>query len=221
MVNAVTKAYEEIKSAIMSDAYPAGTRIKEELVAQAIGVSRTPIREALRKLTAEGFLTATPNQGARVTDWSEQDLTEIIDLRAILESFGAGLAAEKISTGELQELELLATQMERAADNGGKSELEALTNLNSDFHMAIINATGNSRLAEVIDNLAHPLLIRRRFSGFDEPRLQRSMMHHREIIDALKAHNSGWARATMRAHILASHEADLLTQASSEGSTTD
>ena len=206
MVNAVSKAYDEIKAAIMTEEFPAGSRVKEELIAQRVGVSRTPIREALRKLTAEGFLTMAPNHGAMVTAWSEQDLKEIIDVRAVLESFGAGIAAQKISDEQLIELETLAEQMEQAVASNNRSELESITELNSNFHMMVIHAADNARLAEVIGNLSHPLLIQRRFSGFTQQRLERSMAHHREIIDALRARDSGWASAIMSAHILASRE---------------
>ncbi len=208
MVNAVNKAYDFIKAAVMSGDLAAGARVKEELVAEQIGVSRTPIREALHKLTAEGFLSMPPNQGARVIKWSAQDLIEITDLRAVLESFGAGIAARHISDAQLAELEALCRRMELAVAQGSTTDLEAITDLNSSFHMTIINASGNARLAEVIGNLAHPLLVQRRFSGFDNARLQRSMAHHREITDALRAHDSGWASAIMRAHLFASLGAD-------------
>lgn len=208
MVSAVNKAYAAIKAAIMSGELAAGDRVKEELIAERVGVSRTPIREALNKLTAEGFLSMPPNQGARVTDWSAQDLKEITELRAVLESYGAGIAARSISPSKLQDLDHLCDQMESAVSKGGDQDLEELTELNSRFHMIIIAASGNARLVDVIGNLAHPLLVQRRFSGFGDTRLQRSMDHHREITAALRAHDSGWASAIMRAHILASREPD-------------
>jgi DNA-binding GntR family transcriptional regulator len=209
MANAVTKAYDVIKAAIMSGELEAGARVKEELIAEQVGVSRTPIREALHKLTAEGFLTMPPNQGARVIEWSAQDLIEITDLRAVLESHGAGIAAQRISGADLEELDCLCGRMEEAASLGSDKELEALTNLNSRFHMTIIAASDNARLADVIGNLAHPLLVQRRFSGFGSTKLQRSMDHHREITTALRVGDSGWASAIMSAHILASRGTDL------------
>jgi len=208
LANAVTRAYEAIKAAVMSGELAAGTRVKEELIAEKVGVSRTPIREALNKLTAEGFLTMPPNQGARVVQWSARDLMEITDLRAVLESHGAGIAAERISSAHLQEIDQLCERMESAVASGSDQDMDALTELNSQFHMTIIAASGNVRLADVIGNLAHPLLVQRRFEGFNRARLQRSLDHHREIADALWAGDSAWASAIMRAHILASHGAD-------------
>lgn len=197
-------AYEHLKSAIMSGELRAGDRIKEELVAEKVGVSRTPIRHAIQKLTAQGFVETLHNAGARVADWSSQDLDEITQMRALLESFGAGVAARKVTPGTIGELRGLAAEMEARASAATREGIESITDLNSRFHMMIIEASGNRRLAEVIGNLAHPLLVQRRFSGFSAARLQRSMDHHREIIDALAAGDPDWASAIMRSHILAS-----------------
>jgi len=204
MTSSTDLAYTHIKSAIMSGELKAGDRIKEELIAEKIGVSRTPIRHAIQKLTAQGFVATLHNSGARVADWSSQDLEEITAMRALLEGFGAGIAARKVKPEDLEILRGLADEMEAAAARRTRESLEAITELNSRFHMAIIEASGNRRLAEVIGNLAHPLLVQRRFSGFSPDRLQRSMNHHREIIDALASGSSEWATNIMRAHILAS-----------------
>ena len=206
MTSAVIRAYDFIKASVMSGDLPAGTRITEEFVAEKVGVSRTPIREALHKLATEGFVDMPPNQGARVVGWSKQDLTEITDLRAVLESFGAGVAAQRISAEQLTQLDRLCDEMEEAVSRGTTKDMENLTQLNSDFHMAIINCSGNTRLADVIGHLAHPLLVQRRFSEFNATRLQRSMSHHRELVEALRAKDTEWAAATMRSHILGSRQ---------------
>ncbi|MFA5581175.1 MAG: GntR family transcriptional regulator [Paracoccaceae bacterium] len=197
-------AYAHIKSAIMTGEMKAGDRVKEELIAEQIGVSRTPIRHALQKLATQGFVDTRHNSGARVADWSSQDIDEIIEMRSLLEGFGAEIAARKITEAQLGELRDLAAEMEAAAARGTSESLEAITELNSRFHMVIIVASGNRRLAEVIGNLAHPLLVQRRFSAFSPERLQRSMNHHREIIDALAQGSPEWANSIMRSHILAS-----------------
>ncbi|MFV0382523.1 GntR family transcriptional regulator [Paracoccus sp. (in: a-proteobacteria)] len=207
MASSTDLAYDAIKAAIMTGTLKAGDRIKEELIAEQIGVSRTPIRHAIQKLTAQGFVETLHNSGARVADWSSQDLDEITQMRALLEGFGAGIAARKATPADIAALRALAAEMEAAASLGTGKALEAITGLNSRFHMTIIEASGNSRLAEVIGNLAHPLLVQRRFSGFSPTRLKRSMDHHREIVDALEAGDADWASAIMRSHILASAEA--------------
>ena len=210
MTSSTDLAYEHMKNAIMSGELRAGDRIKEELIALKIGVSRTPIRNAIQKLTAQGFVETLHNAGARVADWSSQDLSEITQMRALLEGFGAGIAAQKVTGSEIAELRGLTAEMEEAAASATVEALSAITDLNSRFHMAIIRASGNRRLAEVIGNLTHPLLVQRRFSGFSAARLQRSMDHHREIVDALASGDSDWATAIMRAHILASSSSDVV-----------
>lgn len=197
-------AYDKLKTEIMSGDLVAGDRVKEELVAEKLGVSRTPIRHALQKLAAQGFIVMTHHQGARVANWSSQDLEEITALRALLEGFGASVAARKVTAAQLDALQILCDEMEKAAGRATPADLEEITDLNSRFHMTIIEASGNKRLAEVIGNLAHPLLVQRRFTAFTNERLQRSMAHHREIIDALTQGDSDWASAIMRSHILAS-----------------
>ena len=204
MPSSTDLAYSYIKSAITLGELSAGDRIKEELIAERIGVSRTPIRHAIQKLTAQGFVSTLHNSGARVADWSSQDIEEITQMRALLEGFGAGIAARKLTADDLATLEGLASDMEAAASRACREDLEAITELNSRFHMAIIEASGNRRLAEVIGNLAHPLLVQRRFSTFSPERLRQSMDHHREIITALRAGSAEWATNIMRAHILAS-----------------
>lgn len=205
--SATETAYDFLRNSIMVGSYAAGDRIKEEWIAEQIGVSRTPIRQAMQKLAAQGFVVVSHHQGARVANWSSQDLSEITELRALLEGFGARLAATKISERELDELRGLAEKMEAAAQAPRAEDYARITDLNSKFHMAIVSASGNKRLTEVIGNLAHPLLVQRKFSTFDQRRLMRSMQHHRELIDALTQHDPDWAGAIMRAHILASSTA--------------
>lgn len=214
--SATDLAYEHIKAAIMSGRLAAGDRVKEELVAEEVGVSRTPIRHAMQKLAAQGFVEVLHNHGARVAAWNDADLAEITELRALLEGFGAGVAARKIDEATVDTLRALCASMERAAAQPSSADLETIAALNSRFHLTIIEATGNRRLSETIGNLAHPLLVQRRFRAFGPQRLQRSMDHHRELVDALAARDADWAGAVMRAHILGSAGADRARAAAAQ-----
>lgn len=206
MTSAVIRVYDFVKGAIMAGDIPAGARITEEFVSEKVGVSRTPIREALHKLATEGYVDMPPNQGARVAEWSSQDFTEIVELRAVLEGFGAGVSARQISAANLARLDNLCDEMEAAARLGTAAAMETITQLNSDFHKLILKSSGNTRLVDLIGHLAHPLLVQRRFSEFDTKRLHRSMSHHRELVEALRAQDTEWASATMRSHILGSRQ---------------
>jgi len=218
--SATDVAYEYIKAAVMSGRLAAGERIKEELIAEAVGVSRTPIRHAMQKLAAQGFVEVLHNHGARVAAWNDADLAEITELRALLEGFGASLAARKIDETTLEVLRELCAAMAHAAARATAADLETIAALNSRFHRTIIEAAGNRRLSETIGNLAHPLLVQRRFRAFGQQRLQRSMAHHLEIVDALAARDADWAGAVMRAHILGSAGADRARAAATHDAVT-
>ncbi len=206
MSSATEQAYNFIKNAIVVGELKGGSHVPEDKIGAQIGISRTPIRSALQKLSAQGFVTLHPRQGARVNVWTEQDWKEIADMRALLEGYAAGIASQKISQMEIKRLEELADAMEEAVACATEAELAQITELNYLFHMTIIHATANSRLVEAVENLAHPILHRIRFLPSRKDVSARSMAHHREIIDAIVSGNAEWATSIMRSHILASFD---------------
>jgi DNA-binding GntR family transcriptional regulator len=109
-VRAVDRAYEAVRSGIIAGRYLAGARLTEQEIATTVGVSRTPVREALRRLDAEGLVEFTPNLGAVVTTWTEEDSDEIFDLRGMLESYGARRATIRATDEQIAELRRLAEQ---------------------------------------------------------------------------------------------------------------
>ncbi|HEX5493487.1 MAG TPA: GntR family transcriptional regulator [Mycobacteriales bacterium] len=202
MPKAVERAYSQIRSAIVDGTFPPGMHLEEEGLADSSGVSRTPVREALRRLAAEGFVEFVPHQGAFVPTWTEADHHEIFDLRAVLESFGARLAARRVSAADLDELRALAAEMETAARSGRPDRLDDVAALNNRFHGAVLAASGNRRLRQLAQATVAVPLVLRTFQRYSAERLQRSLRHHREIVDALAARDESWAEAIMRTHIL-------------------
>lgn len=202
MPRAVERAYSKIRAAIMDGSFAPGTHLEEEGLADVSGVSRTPVREALRRLAAEGFVEFVPHQGAFVPTWTEADHHEIFDLRAVLESFGARLAAGRITPGELDELSVLADQMEAAVESDRPDRLDDVASLNNRFHSAVLTASGNRRLRLLAQSTVAVPLVLRTFQQYSPQRLRRSLSHHREIVEALAAHDGAWAEAVMRTHIL-------------------
>src|SRR4051794_5440683 len=161
MPRAAHLAYSEIRNRIVEGAFPPGSHLEEESIAEAVGVSRTPVREALRRLASEGFVEFVPHQGAFVPAWTTADYHEIFDLRAILESFGARLAARQISDETLATLEDLTAQMESLAARMTKARMDALANLNNLFHSTVVQASGNRRLLQLAQSaVALPLVLR-------------------------------------------------------------
>ncbi|MEO1226574.1 MAG: GntR family transcriptional regulator [Pseudomonadota bacterium] len=205
MAKAVERAYQIVRRGILDGRLAPGERLKEEDLAQEIGVSRTPIREALRRLDLEGLLSFVPNQGARVADWADQDIEEIFSLRALLESHAAGLAAQRMTPDALDRLRDLATRMEQLVASGDGSPSDALTEANSDFHHLIQEVAGNRRLAAMINNLMEMPVIVNTFRRYRPADLRRSASHHIEMVAAFENRDADWAASVMRSHVRAAY----------------
>lgn len=194
------RAYQEIRERILRGELLPGTWLREEELAAMVGGSRTPVREALGRLHAEGLVELAPNRGAQVAQWPEQDLTEIFSLRALLEGFGASLAAGKITPEQIAELERLAEEMEVAVADGASPAQLAPTH--RAFHLLVAAAAANRRLQMVISNVTQLAWMQHTLEKYGPEHMHRSMGQHREIIQALHTRNADWARALMEAHVL-------------------
>ncbi len=203
MTAAADHAYEAIKSRILSGDLPPGTRLREVHLARETGVSRTPVREALRRLSAEGLAVVLPRRGAVVGQWSLADVEEIFELRVLLEGYGAGRAAQRIDETTLAELEELAREMEALRQRGRPRDLARITDLNSRFHLAIARASGSGRLVSLVSQIMEMPLVVRTFHRYSPEELARSMAHHIELVAAMRAGSSQWAENLMRTHLLA------------------
>lgn len=201
--SAAERAYEAIRAGILDGTFELGARLPEEDLATRAGVSRTPVREALRKLAAEGFVTFATNRGAQVASWTDDDLEEIFGLRALLESHGAALAAQRVETTHLATLHDLADGMERAAGRGTTAALDQVAELNNRFHRTILEIAGSRRLRALLDTVIVLPLVHRTFHRYTPNAMQRSMHHHRELLAAFEARDGDWAASVMRTHVLA------------------
>lgn len=206
---AVRKAYLAIREGIVQGVYAPGSRLREEHLAEAAGVSRTPIREALRLLATEGLIDLTMGQGAFVTSWSPRDLENIFSVRAMIESNVAGLATRHLQTSDIVGLSELARQMEDLAERRPRGFLDQITALNHTFHTTIATACGNDRLMALLTQTVELIVVHRTFRRYQPDQLRRSMAHHRELIDAFTARDGDWASSIMRCHVLAAKNALL------------
>jgi len=209
MAAAVEKAYAAIREGILAGTYPAGSHLKAEDLAVAIGVSRTPVRESLRRLHAEGLVDFVANRGAYVLSWDKSDVEEVFGLRLVLESFGAELAAERRSPEQLAQLRRLADRMTAAARERPPHYLETIAELNTEFHKLVHAASGIKRLPPILMSVIQIPLTMRTFNRYSDEDLERSMAHHREIVAAFEVRDSRWAGAVMRSHIEAAHHVFL------------
>ena len=202
MAKAVDKAYQTVRERIVRGVYPASSRITEQEVAAAAGVSRTPVREALRKLHAEGLLEFIPHQGAIVTEWTTEDQEDVFEMRALLESYGAARAARRVTEAGIMELRLLAEDQYHESLSKTEGYLERTGHLNSQFHRRIHEFAGSPRLVSALASLIEAPLIMKTFETYQDEDLIRSASHHLEIVRALEARDADWSAALMRSHIL-------------------
>jgi DNA-binding GntR family transcriptional regulator len=199
---AVDRVYARLRSGILDGSYPQGARLGEVELAEALGVSRTPVREALRRLGSEGLVETLPNKGARVRTWSPQELDAISDLRALLEGHAAALAAPRITDEELAAMTRLVEQMEVATASGVSPDYDLITDLNNQFHAGVAAASDNPLLPAVARQFIHIPIVVRTFRQYTPERLRQSVRQHRDVLDALTSHDAVWAEAAMRVHIL-------------------
>jgi DNA-binding GntR family transcriptional regulator len=202
-MTATGRAYAALRADILGGARPAGSRLPEDTLAEELGVSRTPVREALQRLGTEGLVEHLPHRGARVSGWTTDDLQETFELRALLEGLGARRAAARATPEDVAGLRGLCTRMERAIAPGRPRDLDALTTHNSAFHAELLRVSGSARLTGMVAGVVHVPLVMRTFHQYSDHALARSQHHHRELCDAL-AHGDGeWAESVMRSHVLA------------------
>lgn len=201
MPSAAERAYEEIRRSIASGAYEAGDRLREEELSTALGVSRTPIREALRRLSAEGFVTFSSNKGAQVAAWTDTELEEIFELRALLESYAAKRAATRVDTATVRRLESLALGIRELVPQGWDA-LGQIAELNNEFHQLVLTSSESPQLVTLAQAIVQIPLVHRTFRRYTPADLQRSAAQHVELVDACRVGDAGWAEAVMRSHIL-------------------
>lgn len=201
--SAAEQAYDVVRDGILDGTFELGARLPEEDLAARAGVSRTPVREALRRLAAEGFVTFIPNRGAQVASWTDADLEEIFQLRALLEGHAAELAAGRITPTQLAAMRSLADEMEHAAERATPRALDSIAELNTEFHRTILEGADSPRVQALLGSVIVMPLVHRTFHRYTTAALARSMHHHRELLAAFDAADGAWAATVMRTHVLA------------------
>jgi DNA-binding GntR family transcriptional regulator len=197
--HATSLAYSAIRDQILSGAFPGGHRLREDDLAAMIGVSRTPIREALRSLTAEGLVNHERNRGFQVESWTLKDLEEVHGLRSLLEPYATALAATS-GLLDIDALAALAHEMDDAIRQP-KLDVQIIAELNNRFHDAIMEASGNQRLRLLVNSVVQVPIVRRTFSQYTSEDLRRSLAHHQELVESLRSGDAVWAESVMRAHM--------------------
>jgi DNA-binding GntR family transcriptional regulator len=200
MAKAVDAAYQAIRVGILSGEFPQGSHLTAQQLAAATGLSRTPVREAMRRLHAEGMIRFIANRGAFVSSWTQEEIDQIYELRVILESFAAQEAAHRISPAQLNELRDIAVEMKRLVAFD-KPDLTAIAVSNDRFHKAVLAAAGNARLSDLLAAIVEAPLVFNTFRRYKLHELQRSAAQHLELVRSFEARDPDWARSVMTSHI--------------------
>jgi DNA-binding GntR family transcriptional regulator len=193
------RAYAAIKDAILSLRFEPGMPLVESELALQLGISKTPVRDALQELEREGFVTRILFKGTYVTDVTPTDIREIFELRAILEGFAAGLAAPVLSDAELEQIDRDLTAAEAALVGG---DLARCSDLGRCIHDTILDKARNQRLASITHNLDDHVQRLRILSDRISGRLTKSVKEHRRVQAALCQRDSTVAEQAMRDHLL-------------------
>jgi DNA-binding GntR family transcriptional regulator len=190
-----------VRELILRGDFAPGLRLGEVELAERLGVSRTPVREALARLAAEGLVEISPNRGARVTSWSVEELEGVFDLRSALEPRLTALAVPRARPEDVAALDELAERMRCVGTPGQRQDLDAIVPLNREFHDRLVALADHAALATALAAAVRTPIVVRNFHTYDDASLRRSLAHHVEIVAALRAGDPQWARAVMTAHI--------------------
>ena len=195
--NASAAATELIRAAILDGRLPPGQRLKEEELARELGISRTPVREALLILQAEGLVDAAPNRGAVVRSHAAGDLEDLYQLRALLEGYATRRAAVNITESALESLAASCDRFEKLMD----SAVQELVKENLFFHNVILEASRSRRVAELVRKVIELPLVYRSYIWYSIDQRRISAHYHRQITRALEMRDGERAELVMKEHV--------------------
>jgi DNA-binding GntR family transcriptional regulator len=201
------RVFKQLSDQILNGKYKPGDSLVETKLAKELGVSRTPIREALRQLEQEGLVSSIPNKGVFVRGISEQDIEDIYAMRVLIEGLAARWAAEKVTPAELDSLKEILDLMEFYTSKG---DTEHISELDTQFHALIYSASKSKPLCFVLGNLHH-FVQRARIGSVKVPgRADKTLNEHRAIVQAFEDRDPDAAEAALTNHVLRA-KANLLT----------
>ena len=190
--------YSRLEEEILSGELARGTALGEIALAKRLGVSRTPIRGALHRLSEEGLVEIKPNRGAIVVGVSDDDLVDTYKIRMRLEGLASSMAAERMDGDAKARLEEIVELSEFYL---AKGDVDKLKELDTDFHLVIYQASGNRTLSKILTELHRNIRSYRRIALTVPGRLERSIEEHRDILDAIKSGNADQAEKLTSLHI--------------------
>ena len=193
------QVFQEIREDILKGKFKENEELREATLGKELGVSRTPVREALRQLELEGLVHIIPNKGAYVTGITEKDVHDIYMTRSMLEGLCARWAAEHISEEQIQEMEEVLLLTEYHLNRGNA---EQLAELDGKFHEVLYDASQSRILRHILSDFHKYVQVARKRSVKKEDRAKKSLEEHREILNALRTGDAGRAEELAHIHIL-------------------
>lgn len=196
-------AYETIRAKILSGELPEGERLTEQGLASDLGLSRTPVRDAIRRLVHEGFVERGKGYSTRVACFPDDELDQIFEIRRRLETYAAARAAEFATAEEVARLRELSDRMLAHTPPKFAEDYRIISSANEEFHKVIYEAARSQRLVAVISLAVDVGVVARTYHHYSEADLVRSALHHKEITDAIAAGSPEWASDVMSSHVRA------------------
>ena len=200
MSRASDQAYATIRAHLLSGAVKAGEQLTEDQLAQITGVSRTPVREAVRRLEDELVLVRSDTKRLFVADWSRDDIEEMFTLRQMLECHAAERAAKRLTREQIAALEEVNRDLTAAVEQTPPDVVRFL-DANRAFHEVIIEAADSPRLGQLLTRLVEAPVVLRTARTYSQSDLRQSARDHDELVAAFAARDPDWARAVMGSHL--------------------
>lgn len=200
MSRASERAYAAIRAHVLSGSVAAGEQLTEDQLAQITGVSRTPVREAVRRLEDELLLVRSDTNRLFVADWSRDDIEEMFVLRQMLECHAAERAAKRLSREQIAALDALNRELTTAVEQS-PPDVARFLEANRAFHEAIIDAAHSPRLGQLLARLVEAPVVLRTARTYSQSDLRQSARDHDELVAAFAARDGDWARAVMGSHL--------------------
>lgn len=199
---AMARVYAHVRDRILSGVHAAGDRLGEAAIAAELGVSRTPVREALRNLAADGFVDLKPHAGAMVRPWDFREILSSFEIRADIEGLACAHAATRITEGELAEISGICDRIEASGADRAPPGGISRSSVNREFHVRILQISGLAHAEKMAMQLMDLAVLTMTFNHYGAEDARRSNSDHRMILRAFRRGDEALARSAMRTHIL-------------------
>lgn len=215
-------AYDEIRRGIVEGRYRPGERLVEQRIAEELDLSRTPVREAFRRLQSEGLVEVQPNRGVSVRGLTVDEIGDLYELRARLEAMAAERAATRATSDELAAITAAETEFAAAVSDARAGEVAAVRRVfaaNARFHHAVLVAAHHDRLAQVLARTVDDTLVFQAFRHYQPAAMARSVLFHQMIAEAIRLREADRAARLVQEHVLQGR--DQLLEVVGEGGSID